>query len=210
MTDSTGGDAPDSPIDWRKIHTNLEQARTSLENGWKPSPEEEKRILRARARALGRSPDEAKADSATLRIVEFLLGKERYAIECKYVREIFPLKDITPLPRTPSFIAGIVNVRGRIVSVVNLKTLFDLPQLGLTDLNRVIILQEGRMEFGLLVDAVAGVRQIALGEIQPPLPTMTGLRARFSQGVTKDSLVILKADGILRDETLIDLVADNG
>src|SRR5438105_2245634 len=86
-----------------------------------------KQILHARAQALARAPERASATEASLDVLEFRLGKERYAVESRYVREIIPLKTLTPLPCTPSFVAGIVNVRGRIVAVLDLKKFFGLP-----------------------------------------------------------------------------------
>ena len=183
------------------IHASLDKGRASLESGWQPSAEERKRVLRARAEKLSQEALEEGAASGTLEAVEFLLGKERYAIEAKFVLEVFPLDRLTPLPFTPPFIAGIINLRGRIVSVVHLKNFFDLPQEGLTNLNRVIIVQSGRMEFGLLVDAILHA-QIPIHDIQPPLPTFTGVRAKFTRGITRDALVVLNAEQILRDETL--------
>ena len=113
------------------------------------------------------------------------------------------MHELTPLPGTPLFVAGIINVRGQIVSVVDLKKFFDLPAKGLTDLNTVIILSDGHMQFGLLADAVAGVRRIPLLEMQPPLPTLTGIRQEYLQGVTGQRLVILDAAKILADPRVI-------
>jgi len=118
------------------------------------------------------------------------------------VREVYPLKDLTPLPGSPPFIPGIINVRGQIVSVVDLKKFFDLPSKGLANLDKVVIVTDGRMEFGLLADAVAGVREIPLGGIQQALPTLTGVRAEYLKGVTADRLVVLDAGKLLADPAM--------
>src|SRR5688572_7065199 len=110
-------------------------------------------ILRARARALARPPAHTQGAEAWLHVLEFRLAQERYAIETRYVREVYPLKDLTPLPCTPPFVLGIVNVRGRILPVVDLKKFFDLPEQGLSDLHRVILLEGNGLELGLLADA---------------------------------------------------------
>ncbi|WP_009963991.1 CheR family methyltransferase [Verrucomicrobium spinosum] len=65
---------------------------------------------------------------------EFALASERYAVEAKFVCEVYPLKDLSPLPSAPSFIAGMVNVRGRILPVLELRRFFDVPGRGITDL----------------------------------------------------------------------------
>jgi purine-binding chemotaxis protein CheW len=190
---------PVSPIDWKAIHRRLERAATVLEQKITSTPEEKKKILKERAKNLARERQADSRDQEYLDIVEFLLAYERYAIESSWVREVYPLKELTPLPGTPSFVLGIINVRGQIVSVVDLKKFFDLPAKGLTDLNKVIIISDGRMQFGLLADVVSGVRQIPLQEIQAPLPTLTGVRSEYLKGVTADRLVVLDVAKLLAD-----------
>ncbi len=198
-----GTNGPASRIDWREVHRRLENAKAALEQKAAPTAEEKKKILKTRAKALAREPEVDKDGQEQLEIVEFLLADERYAIESSFVHEVYPLHELTPLPGTPLFVAGIINVRGQIVSVVDLKKFFDLPAKGLTDLNTVIILSDGHMQFGLLADAVAGVRRIPLLEMQPPLPTLTGIRQEYLQGVTGQRLVILDAAKILADPRVI-------
>lgn len=161
------------------------------------------KILRERAIALARSPEAQESEGERLELLEFILAQERYAIESVYVREVYPLTEFTPIPGTPAFILGIINVRGQILSVTNLKKFFDLPEKGLTDLNKVVILRKGGMEFGLLADAVVGIRFVSLSEIQPSLSTLTGIRSKYLRGVTPDALVILDAAKILSDPKMI-------
>ena len=202
MSEKTKAVAAEHVIDWPAIRRRLEDAASVLEQKMMPSPEEKKKILKERARTLAREPKGDGLREEQLEIVEFLLASERYAIESSWVREVYPLKDLTPLPGTPSFVLGIINVRGQIVSVVDLKKFFDLPAKGLSSLDKVLIITDGRMEFGLLTDAVAGVREIALREIQPPLPTLTGIRAEYLTGVTADRLAVLDAGKLLADPTM--------
>lgn len=164
---------------------------------------EEKKILKARARALAREPLSEEAAGECLEVLEFLLAYERYGIEMSWVRETLPLKELTPVPCTPPFVAGLINVRGRIVSVIDIKRFFDLPQRGLTDLNRVIVLQEGGMEFGILADAVSGVRTVPLAELHPSLPTLTGIREEYLKGVTGERLVVLDGGKLLNDRKIV-------
>lgn len=189
-----------SSIDWNAIHRRLEQSTKTLDQGLALA--EKKRILKERATLLAREQAAAQIVQARLEVIEFILAYERYAIESSWVREVYPLKEITPLPGTPPFVLGIINVRGQIVSVVDLKKFFDLPARGLTDLNKVIIISDGRMEFGVLADAVPGVRQLLCNEIQPPLPTQTGVRAEYVQGLTADRLVVLNVARILADPAI--------
>jgi len=187
-------------IDWRGIERRLEAARIAIEHGWAPSAEQAKQILKARALALAAEPVPAELADERIEAVEFMLAHERYAVESRYVREIFPLDNLTPLPCLPRFVPGIVNLRGEILAVIDLKTFFDLPGKGLTDLDKVIVLHSGTMLFGILADAIVGVRHVPLADIQPALPTLTGIREDYLQGVTAGRLVVLDARKLLADE----------
>ena len=191
------------PIDWDVIRRRLDASRAALERIGEADADETKHILRARARALAGEPDKAEAAGESLEVVEFLLARERYAVDSAHVREIFPLENLTPLPCTPAFVLGIVNLRGEILSVIDVRKFFDLPEPGLTDLNKVIVLQSQDMAFGILADAVVGVRQVPAADIQPPLPTLTGIREKYLKGVASASLAVLDAEKLLADEKII-------
>ena len=107
------------------------------------------------------------------------------------------------MPGTPSFLLGIINVRGQILSVVDLKKIFALPERGLGQLNKVIILRDERMEFGILADEILGTRAIARETIQPPPPTVAGAGAEYLLGVTGERVIILDAKKILHYEKLL-------
>ena len=160
-------------------------------------------ILRTRAQALARPPESAPAAGTWLEVLEFRLAQERYALETRYVREVYPLKDLTPLPCTPPFVLGIVNVRGRILPVFDLKKFFDLPEQGVTDLHRIILIEGNALELGLLADAVVGVRSIPTDSLQPSLPTLIGIRSEYLKGVTAERLVVLDVARILADPKII-------
>ena len=160
------------------------------------------KILRQRAQTLARVPPAPAADTV-LELLEFGLASERYAIERRHVQEVHPLRDLTPLPCTPAFILGIVNVRGRIVPVLDLKKFFGLPERGLTDLHRTIIVRGHDLEIGLLADVIIGISAVPAESLQPSLPTLTGIRADYLQGVTHGRLVVLAVERILSDPKII-------
>lgn len=189
-------------IDWREAERCLEAARVAIERIWAPTAGDTQRILKERAQALAREAVPAEAADAAIEVIEFLLAHERYAVASEYVREVYPLEDLTPLPCTPSFVLGIVNLRGEILSVIDIKKFFDLPEKGLTDLNKVIMLESGDMAFGIVADAISGVRRIPRAGIQPSLPTLTGIREDYLLGVTAERVVILDAEKLLSDEKL--------
>lgn len=189
-------------VDWAEIKRRLEAARFAVERGWVPEPEEARKILKARARDLAKKPQH-EAAGESLEILEFRLASESYGIETSFVREVCPLRDFTPVPCTPPFVLGIVNVRGEVLSVIDIKKFFELPEKGLSDLNKVIVVHSGDTEFGILADTILGVRRTLLAEIQPSLPTLTGIREKYLRGVTSDCTVLLDAEKLLTDETII-------
>ncbi|BBP04873.1 hypothetical protein TPL01_12840 [Sulfuriferula plumbiphila] len=178
-------------------------ARAAIERAWTSPPEETQRILKARAQALAREPVHAEAANECLEVVEFLLACERYAVESRCIREVYPLENLTPLPCTPAFVLGIINLRGEILSVIDIKKFFDLPEQGLTDLNKLIVLRSGNMLFGILADAITGVRRVPIADMQSSLPTLTGIREVYLRGVTPDRTVVLDAEKLLSDANII-------
>jgi purine-binding chemotaxis protein CheW len=190
-------------LDWSEIHRRIETAQAGRDQGVTRSVEEKNTILQARAKALAREPEEKTAVEEYLEVVEFSLAYETYGIQSSYVREVYPLKELTPLPGTPPFVLGVINVRGRILSVIDIKKFFDLPGKGLTDLNKVIILRSDSMEFGILADTILGVRNMSLSDLQPSLPTLTGIREEYLRGVTRERVVVLDARKLLSDRNMI-------
>lgn len=195
--DATGRPA----IDWSEVHRRIDAAQSALER--RADQDERKQILASRARALAQEPEQQAAAESLIEIVEFTLAYEKYGLESGYVREVYPLKDLTVLPGTPRHVLGIVNVRGQILSVIDLKRFFDLPQKGLTDLNKLIVLESGPMAFCVLADVIGGVRSLPVRNLVSSLPTITGLRADFLQGVSPDGAIILDAAKLLSSSVII-------
>jgi purine-binding chemotaxis protein CheW len=168
--------------------------------------EEKRGILRARAMRLAREPEREEEAENDLEVLAFLLAHETYAIETAYIREVYPLTELTPLPCTPDYIFGIINIRGEIITVVDMKKFFDLPEKGITNLNRVIIAQiaqaEEDMELGILADEILGIRDFPASGLHPPLPTMTGIHAGYIKGVTGEGLILLDMERFLSDKQL--------
>jgi purine-binding chemotaxis protein CheW len=167
-----------------------------------PDIEKTQRILKARAQALAQ-PLANEDRVERLEIIEFMLAGEIYAIEAQYVREVFPLESITPLPCTPAYVLGIVNVHGEILSVIDIKIFFNLPKNGLPEQNKLIVLNSAEMRFGIFADALLGVRYISVTEIQPALPTLTGIRQQYLRGITAQNTVLLDAEKLINDKQII-------
>ncbi len=190
-------------IDWGELNRRMEKGRAAIEEGFQPAEDELRKILRARAQALSAETETAVQEEAAIHVVEFVLAYESYAVESAYVREIIPLTEFTPVPGTPPFVLGIINVRGEIMSVIDIKKFFDMPDKGLSDLNKVIILSSENMEFGILADSIAGMRNVLLKDMQASIPTLTGIRLEYLKGVTNTQLVVLDAGKLLSDQSII-------
>lgn len=184
------------------VRSSTEPARSVTTGGITLTAADERRILRQRAIALAQEPAREAAE-AQLEIVTFLLADEQYAIEANFVREVYPLTDLVPLPCTPPFVVGVINVRGQILSVIDLKRFFDIPDRGASDLNKVIILHAQGLEVGILADVIVGTRSLPPAALQPPPPTLSGVRAEYLKGITSEPLMVLDAPAILSDERLI-------
>lgn len=161
------------------------------------------RILRERAARLARPADSVASSSEMLELLEFRLASECYAVETRFVGEVQPLRDLTPLPGTPPFVRGIVNLRGRVLPVYDLKKFFALPEQGLTDLHRILVVEDGGLEIGLLADVVVGVRAMPVTALSPPLPTLSAIAAEYLKGISEERLVVLDAGRLLSDPRIV-------
>jgi purine-binding chemotaxis protein CheW len=189
-------------VDWKAVHRRMEASGSAVERQFSLPEQDKKAILKTRAKALAATP-QAESNEEYLEIIEFQLASETYGIELRHAGEVSFLKELTPVPCTPAFVLGIINVHGRVLSVIDLKRFFDLPNNALTDLNRVIVIRKQGMEVGILADNIHGVRRIPRRDLQPSLPTLTGVRAEYLKGITRDRLVVLDADKLLSDPKIV-------
>jgi purine-binding chemotaxis protein CheW len=164
-------------------------------------------VLRDRARALAAGGG-AEEPANLLEVLQFRLASETYALELTWIEHVRPIVDITPLPGVPPFILGVVNVGGRIVSLVDLKVIFDLPDAGLSAASRVIILRGPAMEIGLLADEIFGIEKIPSESLQAQLPSLSGVRTEFLKGVAPGGLVVLDGARLLSANSMV--VNDQG
>jgi len=165
--------------------------------------EEERQLMEERARELAREPERPQEEIDSLTVLEFDLAYEKYAIDLAHIREVYPLRDITPIPCTPRFIKGMVNLRGQILTVIDLKAFFRLPERGFSDMNKVIVVHVGGMETGILADAIGEVRSLSLDALQASLPTLAGIEESYVRGVTAEGLVVLDVTRILCDKGIV-------
>jgi purine-binding chemotaxis protein CheW len=163
----------------------------------------DEKILRARAKEISGHRMSTDMQAPSLLVVEFLLTPERYCMESTFVTGVLSLKDLTPSPGAPAFVTGVINVRGKIISIVNLKILFGLKEKGITELNKIILLKHEQMEFGIVTDAIAGTRRIFLNELGALPVTIKGISADYIKGITPDGLILLDGEHLLTNKTIV-------
>ena len=181
----------------------LENSESAMTKPIEVALEKKKTVLRSRAKKLSQEIESKGTGEEYFEVLEFLLAQETYAIETNFVREVYPMTELTPLPCTPVFVFGLINVRGQILTVIDMKKLFDLPEKGITNLNKVIVVRKDATELGILADEIIGIRNIPVSDLQPPLSTMTGIHAEYLKGVTGERLIVLDMERFLTDGKLI-------
>ncbi|MBP2662199.1 MAG: cheW 2 [Firmicutes bacterium] len=140
-------------------------------------------------------------------LVIFRLAQEEYGLPITKVQEINRLVPITKLPQTPPFMEGIINLRGQIIPVIDLRKRFTLAVSEYNDDSRIIIVEIDGETVGVIVDAVAEVVQIAAADVEPPPPSFI-LDAKYIQGVGKLEdrlLILLEIDQVLTSQETITL-----
>jgi purine-binding chemotaxis protein CheW len=195
-------DQRQTAVDGQVVHRRLDAIGAAIDRQISLPPQGMKSLLKARATALAALP-QSEAAEEYLEIIQFQLASETYGIELRHAGEVSLLKELTPVPCTPAFVLGIINVHGRVLSVVDLKRFFDLPNHALTDLNRVIVVRKDSLEVGILADTIHGVRRIPLHDLQLSLPTLTGVRAEYLKGITGERLIVLDAEKLLSDSKIV-------
>jgi purine-binding chemotaxis protein CheW len=158
-------------------------------------------ILEARAKALTQSTEVQTGEM--MQLVVFGLADERYGIATEYVREVQPLHDVTPVPCTPDLVVGVINIRGSIYSVIDIRSFFNVPKRELGEATKVILVNAAGLEVGILADDVKGATSVLLSDIKPTLAAQGVVKEEYIQGITKDMLIILNLEALLRDERII-------
>jgi purine-binding chemotaxis protein CheW len=190
-------------FDWQEAYARLDRARQVLEGGAERAPEEVRRILAARAQALARPREEVRVPAEVLELLVFSLGGERHAIETAYVLEAVPLRALTPVPCTPSFLLGVVNHRGQILPVLDLRRLFELAGEGVAEGSRVVAVEAGGMRFGIFADTVEGTIRVPTQALGPPPAAVAADRQAFIRGVTPELVAVLDLQGLAKDRRIV-------
>ncbi|HUY87938.1 MAG TPA: chemotaxis protein CheW [Pirellulales bacterium] len=173
-----------------------------MEHAGQLSPEAIEELLARRALALEQPPKPDPLENNVLHVVTFTLAGERYGIEAESVREIVCVDDFTPIPGAPPFVTGVVNLRGGIVAVVDLRILLALPARGLVDMPQAIIVGRDTAEFGILATEVQEFVAVRPEELLEPSASSAGIEKALLKGVSVDAMLLLDGRKLLTDPRL--------
>jgi purine-binding chemotaxis protein CheW len=151
--------------------------------------------LRARARQLARSPVAAEGGAA-VEILAFRLGDETYAVDLQQLAAVQPVRGLTPVPCAPPYVAGLLNVRGEVVTVLDLARALELPaRAALPEDARVLLVELAQGRVGLLVDAILGVERLDPEKLDRPFSGR-----EFARGIAEARTVFLDLGVLLAGE----------
>ena len=134
-----------------------------------------------------------KKDDQLLQLVTFSTGDEEFGVDILKVQEIILPMSITKVPKAPEFVEGVINLRGKVIPVIDLRRRFGLKSKAQDKYTRIIVIEINQMIVGFVVDSISEVLRIPANTVEPPPPVVAGLESEYISGVGKleDRLLIL-------------------
>ncbi len=129
----------------------------------------------------------------TLQVVSFALGSEEYGVDIAQVQEINRMVTITRVPRAPQFMEGVINLRGQLIPIIDLRTRFGMERAERTKNTRIVVTEIGSKRLGMVVDSVSEVLRIPVEQIEDAPELVAGVDTEYIRGVGKldDRLIIM-------------------
>lgn len=140
-----------------------------------------------------------------IQLVVFDLASEAYGVDIGAVREIIRMQEITCVPRTPEFVEGVINLRGKVIPVIDLRRRFGLPVADQNDDNRIVVVDIGGQGIGVIVDAVTEVLRLATDAVEPPSAVITTTDSDYLLGIAKVEnrlIILLDLERVLTEEEM--------
>ncbi len=150
-------------------------------------------------------PSQKRQDDELLQLVTFSIGEEEFGVNILKVQEINRTMEITKVPRAPEFVEGVINLRGKVIPIIDLRRRFGLVSKPEDKDTRIIVIEINNIIVGFVVDAVSEVLRIPASTVEPPPPVVAGVESDYISGVgkLKDRLLImLDLDKILSTEDM--------
>lgn len=146
---------------------------------------------------------EQKTSVEELKVIVFRLLDEEYGVDVNQVLSIERMEHITRVPKTADFVKGVINLRGVVTPIIDLRSRFNIDTTPYTDSTRIIIVSVGGVEVGLIVDSANDVIDIPLDAIEPAPEVVGGIEATYLHGVAKLNkrlLILLNLNKVLNEE----------
>jgi purine-binding chemotaxis protein CheW len=203
MTSNSMDTGKEREFDWQSVRERIAAANASLTDSDEISPELLHKIWARRAAQLAEVPPQ-EDESEHIQLVLFRLGREIYGVNAQHVFDIRPAELITHVPRVPDWVTGVVNLRGRVLSVVDLRRFFGLPCAESADArhpadgrhpdedngsepveetHHLMVVETPNMEVALLTDEVLTIEALPTSQIRDTAGTIRGLRPEYVRGV---------------------------
>ena len=149
--------------------------------------------------------NQKKQDDQLLQLVTFSIGEEEFGVNILKVQEIIRTMEITKVPRAPDFVEGVINLRGKVIPIIDLRRRFGLAPRGHDKNTRIIVIEINNIIVGFVVDAVSEVLRIPASTVEPPPPMVAGVESDYVSGVGKLQdrlLIMLDLDRLLSSEDM--------
>ena len=130
-------------------------------------------------------PDQSAANTEELQLVSFNIGSEEFGVDILKVQEINRMVDITHVPQAPHFVEGVINLRGKVIPIVDLRKRFNLEMKDYDKNTRIVVVDINGNIMGMIVDAVSEVLRLQASTIEPPPDIVTGVNSEYIKGVAK-------------------------
>jgi purine-binding chemotaxis protein CheW len=139
------------------------------------------------------SPEQQQLSGELAHLVCFRLGEEEYGVDISQVQEINRMMPITRVPRAPAFMKGVINLRGQLIPVVDLRLRFGMLAVEPTKSTRIVVVEIGHSRVGMIVDGVSEVLKMPIEHIEPAPEMITDIEAGYIKGVGKfgERLIVL-------------------
>lgn len=125
------------------------------------------------------------ATKQELKVIVFQLKDEEYAIEVDYIQSIERMQPVTRIPRTYPFVTGVMNLRGVITPIINLRKRFGIEEKEFDEATRILVISKDQLEIGVIVDGANDVIDIPVEKIEPPPEIIGGVEVDYLRGVVK-------------------------
>ena len=142
-------------------------------------------------------------EDSIIQLVTFSVGEEEFGVDILRVHEIIRIMNYTKVPKAPEFVEGVINLRGKIIPIIDLRRRFGMEPVPHSKSTRIVVMEIDGVVLGFVVDSVSEVLRLPAGRIEPPPPVVTGVESEYIQGVGKLDgrlLILLDLDRLLSGE----------